>query len=299
MNTATFAAAGFGAPDGSPGSVPASPSLPLPAFPGGARPLDMGPARVSSLPSWFKRSDGEKIRWLRDYAEQYGRDPNLRFFVHSQIFGGDRSISRDYQRQSEMLLRWVQEHVTYLNEPGEILQSPWVTIKQRVGDCDDVALLLAALATSVGLPWRFVLAGKKKGSKEIVRWVEPWPARGTPRTPRGVVFAHIYLCLGDKPFAPQKWTSAEPTIRGAPLGYDPAFHGPLADSHMRGRWTGRLPELGGPEGAEGAQTESALLSRKRAQEVLVAGLAGGLSIALGGLISQALKKTFARKRRRK
>ena len=82
-----------------------------------------------------------------------------------------------------------------------------------VSNCDDLAILLGALLECVRLPWRFVLSGVGK-DKQQVRWVE-----GEPLI-RGVQWSHIYIAVGDKPFTPTSWTFAEPTLKGAPLGWD-------------------------------------------------------------------------------
>jgi hypothetical protein len=92
-----------------------------------------------------------------------------------------------------------------------------------VSQCDDMAGLLASMAQSIALPWRFALGGYREvpgGRKKRVRWIEgqPWP-KGR------VQFVHVYVMLGWPPFGPQKWASAEPTVRGLPLGHDVVLHG--------------------------------------------------------------------------
>jgi hypothetical protein len=42
----------------------------------------------------------------------------------------------------------------------EVLQSPKYTIIHRAGDCDDMSLLIAVFAESIGIPSRFVIVGK-------------------------------------------------------------------------------------------------------------------------------------------
>jgi hypothetical protein len=79
------------------------------------------------------------------------------------------------------------------------------------------------MAHSIALPWRFALGGYREipgGRKKRVRWIEgqPWP-KGR------VQFVHVYVMLGWPPFGPQKWASAEPTVRGLPLGHDVVLHG--------------------------------------------------------------------------
>jgi transglutaminase-like putative cysteine protease len=141
-----------------------------------------------------------------------------------------------------------------------------------VSNCDDLAVVLATMAESIRLPWRFVLAGKTRRG-DTVRWAE-----GTPQ-PRGVSFHHIYLHLGNQPFRPTQWFAAEPTVRGVPLGWDVTIHGmpmregttsapavltPAASSGMSaGSSPASLPELSGPFGSARARQVPAIL---RSQE---------------------------------
>lgn len=69
--------------------------------------------------------------------------------------------SRDYRGEMQALYLWVREHVRYRKDPVglEWVQTPERTIRERAGDCDDMATLLAALVGSVGHEWRFVTVG--------------------------------------------------------------------------------------------------------------------------------------------
>lgn len=294
-------AAYFGAP---PSTVAASiPSLAPPPVPGGSRPLQMpaggppAPGQCLALPGWLKQADGKKVQWLREYIKGYGRDPRMRFWVFRNVMGGDPNIQRDYAEQVRRILSYVQERITYVNEDGELFQSPWVTLKQGIGDCDDFLILIGAMLTSFGIPWRIALGGVQRGSRKTVRWLEPWPISDRPgRTPRDVDFAHIYLVVGDKPFNPQQWVAAEPTIRGAPLGYDPVYHGPLADSHMRGRWTGRLPELGATPDAVAAKKEEEGWDFSP-HKILRGGIELGLMGIVAGVVGFAANEAWKKAKR--
>ena len=184
-----------------------------------AHPIDTeeqwGP-QVYHLRHWHRWSDRRKLRALREMAERYGHDPKMAE-VAVDILRGAGAQPRDYHAQAAALLAWVQANIYYVNEPDERLQSPSHTLRVKLGDCDDLAILLGALATSIGLPWRFVLAGSSR--RGPARWIE-----GTPNR-TGAQFSHIYVQFGWPPFRPATWMSAEPTIKGAPLGYDVVSHG--------------------------------------------------------------------------
>ena len=199
--------------------------------------------KVIAIRGWGMRSDRAKLRALRELALRYGGDPHMRWFTVNNILKPAGVEQRDYKAQAAAMLRWVQSNIYYTNEPDEQVQSPWRTIKVLTGDCDDSSLLLASFAESIKMPWRFVLAGKDR-SGLMVRWVEGTKA---PYFWRRVQFAHIYCAMGWPPFAPKEWASAEPTVRGAPLGYDVVEHGVQRWNEVAGSG---LPSGGGraPQG---------------------------------------------------
>lgn len=227
------------------------PSIPIPqqAPPPGLRHLkplngdpgamSEGPAtshRVFALDEWATMINPKRIHWLRrNLVDEYARDPRMRWFAAS-VLREAGVAPRDYPNMASALLKWVQQNVYYTNEAGESIQSPWVTIDKRTGDCDDAAVLLATLAAAVDLPWKFVLLGRDaKGAQ--VRWVE-----GDRYPAKRVEFFHIYVMLGWPAGAPFSWASAEPTMK-APLGFDPALHGLQVDRQGRPHLP---PEWGGP-----------------------------------------------------
>ena len=187
-----------------------------------ARNVNLAGPQVYHLPRWRRYGDKKRIAALRKIALSEGQDPRIRYLA-SQIIQGSptawtkatppaAAAPRDYGRQAELLLRWVQHHVYYVNEPGEQLQSPEYTLRAGMGDCDCVSILLAALLQSVALPWRFVLSGYRPDGV-AVRWIE-----GTPQ-PKGVKWKHIYVMVGWPPGRPSTWRLAEPSAK-KPLGWD-------------------------------------------------------------------------------
>jgi transglutaminase-like putative cysteine protease len=180
---------------------------------------DRGTGKIWHIPGWHGYSDRRKLRYLRELAEKYGNDPKMRWWVVQNIFQG-RVPPRDYLGQAKALLAYVQG-LYYCNEPGEQIQSPWRTLAENTGDCDDLGILLAALATSVGIKFRWVIAGKTRGG-EPVRYIE-----GNRSPPWGANFYHIYLQLATPALCETEctWYSAETTVRGLPLGHDVVVDG--------------------------------------------------------------------------
>lgn len=76
------------------------------------------------------------------------------------------------------LYRWVRDNIRYRFDPVDLewVQSPARTLTERAGDCDDMAVLLAALAGSLGHKYRFLTVGPSKGIMKHVA-VEAWDGR--------------------------------------------------------------------------------------------------------------------------
>jgi len=200
-----------------------------------ARRVDLDAAKTYHLPAWGETSDPKRIAILRRIALSAGRDPRVAT-VAIGILRDNGVKPRDYHNQARALLKFVQHRIYYANEPGERLQDPAYTLRVGYGDCDDMALLLAALCESIRLPWKFVISGRR--GDRLVRWVE-----GDRYSPAR--WAHIYLTIGNKPFAPTKWSFAEPTLRTVDLGWD------VVAASKGG--TAPLPELAGPDGLAGIE----------------------------------------------
>lgn len=193
-----------------------------------ARSLDLKGPETYVLGPWTRTGHAGRLKTLRRIVMEYGRDPRVATKV-VQILREAKVEPRQFKSQAAALLKWVQEHIYYVNEPDERLQSPEYTLRVGYGDCDDMAILLGAFYESIGLPWRFVISGFDKEGRPV-RWVES----KTP-VPKAH-WAHIYVKVGWPPGRPQAWDTAEPTIKGVPLGWD------VVDALRRGERI-PLPEL--------------------------------------------------------
>jgi transglutaminase-like putative cysteine protease len=104
------------------------------------------------------------------------------------------------QAQLAALHRFVRDQIMFVGDITgvETLQSPRYTLQMRAGDCDDRAVLLAALARSIG-----ILAELKF---KVVA--------ANPAAPG--VFSHVYVVakLGGQDIA------LDPTFHGNPAGYE-------------------------------------------------------------------------------
>lgn len=193
-----------------------------------AVPVDLDTPQVFHIPDWQTHGEAARLRVLREIALKAGRDPRIATLA-VKIVRLAGAQPRQYERQAQALLRWVQHRLFYVNEPGERLQAVEYTLRVGYGDCDDLAIVLAALCESIRLPWRYILSGRDS-QNQSVRYVE-----GAHNNPTGVKWAHIYVEIGWPPFKPRVWKYAEPTMRGVPLGWDVV--GARSGSHP-------MPEMG-------------------------------------------------------
>ena len=110
--------------------------------------------------------------------------------------------SHDTVGQLGALHRYVRDEITFLGDISnvETLQSPRYTLASRAGDCDDRAVLLSALAGTIGIPTSFKLIG------------------ADPRSPGR--FSHVYVLarLGGRQIA------MDPTYGNNALGWE--YSGP-------------------------------------------------------------------------
>jgi hypothetical protein len=184
--------------------------------------LALDQPKVHHIPRWNTYGDPKRIDVIARIAESRGHDPRIATLAVS-ILRGEPAVwgqqlpevpPKQYMDQAARLLLWVQEKVYYVNEPGERLQDPLYTLRVMYGDCDDLAILYYALCRSIRLPVKLVIVGQdKQGRKHRYH-------QGDKHYPRGVDWAHIYNAVGDRPFGDATFRYAEPTVRGAPLGWD-------------------------------------------------------------------------------
>jgi hypothetical protein len=81
-------------------------------------------------------------------------------------------------RELRALYEWVRANIRYRFDPVgmEWVQSPARTVKERAGDCDDMATLIAALAGSLGHKWRFRTVGDTPTAQRHVQ-AQVWTGR--------------------------------------------------------------------------------------------------------------------------
>jgi hypothetical protein len=107
----------------------------------------------------FEATDNEQaFRLLQEFAEDDVGDAIAR------TVGLDvrHRFGPDQVRMAKAIQQWVKTHVDYLPEPTETFQAPWYTVATAIGDCDDHANLVHAIARNAGLKARLAPVRNKE-----------------------------------------------------------------------------------------------------------------------------------------
>jgi transglutaminase-like putative cysteine protease len=135
---------------------------------------------------------------MRVIVRAYKKNPDIRFLA------GDLTRhlpNKAWASEVSRLFEYVKSRVRYTEDITEIetIQTPDATLALGYGDCDDMAVLLAALLESIGKPTRFVAIGFQPNRYEHVftqvriggknDWVTLDPTENQPMgwTPPGFV----------------------------------------------------------------------------------------------------------------
>lgn len=115
--------------------------------------------------------------------------------------------SRDYLGELKALHRFVGDWITYVRDIRDVetLQYPTHVLRNRAGDCDDQAMLLASLLESIGHPTRFVAMGFSQAPHpRLLEWHH----------------APLYSHVLAESLIGNRWVPAETTIE-RPVGWSP------------------------------------------------------------------------------
>lgn len=137
------------------------------------------------------------VQLMRRLVRRSLAEPVVRFAA-LQIIRGLRGDGE----QARALAQWLRSHTQFVRDPRgvEWLHDPATLLRQGFdrgviqGDCDDLAMLAAALGMSIGLRARFVVVGRQ-------------------------AFEHVYTVLGD----PQGRQWFELDVSREQQAIDPAY----------------------------------------------------------------------------
>ena len=102
------------------------------------------------------------LRVMRDVVRAWRVAPEVRQLA-KQITANCEA--KAFACHAMTLHAWVRDNIKYLPDVADVetIQTPDLTLRDRVGDCDDQAVLLASLLQSIGHPVRFVAVGMNAG----------------------------------------------------------------------------------------------------------------------------------------
>jgi len=180
------------------------------------------------------------------------------------------------------------DHYVYLPESDTV-----------VHNCDDMTIVLYSLCRSIRLPVKLVIVGMDRNGRKV-RYHQ-----GDARYPQGVDWSHIYLAVGDDPFNPRQYNYAEPTVQGAPLGWDVVnaknFNIPeLAGFSGAGAVAGSLAEMAAKESeSKGSKhTDQSGIFGLNWNSIFAAALVGSLVSVSSSFLTDAIKYAFKKSKER-
>lgn len=99
---------------------------------------------------------GDIINGMMKFAIEGGRSPNIILLAQNIC---KNVTSGDYASEVLALNYWVYQNVRYISDPTnvELVKDPERLIQTGSGDCDDIAVLCAALLLAVGKTPAFML----------------------------------------------------------------------------------------------------------------------------------------------
>jgi Transglutaminase-like superfamily len=138
------------------------------------------------------------MQQLRDLGSQ---DASVRQRVF-EILRAYNVNSRDRYATAHAILSWVKANITFVPDPAgrELIGHPSYLLDVRAGDCDDMAVLTAAMLQAVGIPAQFV----------TIRADAQEPAR----------HSHVYL----RAFINGRWMGLDPSVAASSVGWEPPVH---------------------------------------------------------------------------
>ena len=94
------------------------------------------------------------LRVMVQWARMYSTDATIHNLASSIVANLQ---DKNYYDQAAAVQDFVKRQISYMRDTAtaEALQTPIVTLQRGMGDCDDQALLVAALLLAIGHPVRF------------------------------------------------------------------------------------------------------------------------------------------------
>ena len=103
------------------------------------------------------------LRVMRDITRKFSTNLTIRTLA-MRIAREARPF--DFCGEAAAIQRYVQKEIRYTRDVAgvETIQTPIATLSLAAGDCDDQSILFGSLASSIGIPVRYVAVGRTHGS---------------------------------------------------------------------------------------------------------------------------------------
>lgn len=143
------------------------------------------------------RFTDETIKEMYNLVDMAKVDEKFQRLIYGVVNREMRGKWKQYRQEIETLLQWVKQVVDYRRDPYnvELVQDVWASLDRRRGDCDDMALLVAAGAEVLGAPSRFVTVSTRPN--------------GQP--------SHVYLEV----MVDGVWSPVDPIVQESFVGWEP------------------------------------------------------------------------------
>jgi hypothetical protein len=142
---------------------------------------ETGPIRIRRIQAGTGRVLANKtLDVMVKFAKESAHNPSFRFWVGCALFpsGATTSEPETTRPLIDRIVAWVRTHLRYIGDPAtsEWVQTPEITLAMRGGDCDDLSVLIAAMAHAVGIPARFISISKD-GENFVHVFPELWDGK--------------------------------------------------------------------------------------------------------------------------
>lgn len=118
----------------------------------------------------------ETLQIAQEIAAFHARDSRA-FELGARILWHCKDVYRDGPVE---IARWIRANVRYMMEPPdtEVLRGPWDTLRHRLGDCDDLAILWCTLCRAVGIDAYVAGIGRSLDASDTVHAMGAVPSSG-------------------------------------------------------------------------------------------------------------------------
>ena len=146
---------------------------------------------LSSMKTYQVKSStlDDRVAWLMDELNEGKRSARVRqiasdILTAKNAEGGWEVAERDWDGELAAAFKYVRDNVRYTRDihDVELFQKPDRNLELKLGDCDDITILLGSILGNIGYP-------------ALIRVI------GTDNQD----FHHVYLCAGIPPHDPKKW----------------------------------------------------------------------------------------------